>query len=771
MAEIDTQTATELTNALNNLARRISGSGEQSIAGNKKEFREFNKSLKDLTTSTNQARSADLQTAAAMKSYTSSWRGIMTSQQKFLQKFQTDLKSHTKVSGEIFNKAVENFDEKQLGQTADVFKANAENITGFSNAVIHNIKSLSDVLAIQEQNAQKAKNIGAFEKYQEKLRDIQMQLDNRIISEEEYQQRISAAKDELMRFGFTAEDTNLNLGQMQQQIVDVNTAFERTSHSLSGGNVAEFSSNLRSAAGRVAAFGAATLGAARYLSSLAETSLKTGTSLDLFDSALMGMSPDELSSLQAEYRQTMRAADMQVGDFNEAISEGVRDMYRYTGSLRDAARVNAMSLRASQLFGDTTGQIAANQEESFKRLNRTFSTTADQFIDLNEQLMDSNAVHSQMFKMDQMRRLQQMNELTMLREKLRLEGLNQQQTQQLIETMEQMGGQKAATRIEQAARLQATLGAVGMGAQGQQAATLLRRGFREEGDRERFAEIMRQANIRVGEGMQNLAGELQLETMIGATGLESYLGPQSEFARLNTQQNLATDRLVSENDEQTSLLTDMLGATQGLPNQLAALLGGPLGQIGGAATLLTGTLGTLSNVLTTVAAAKFIGGGVGAAGGAAGGIAGAVGGTLARAAGMGARLALGATGIGAIGLAGYGAYRGIQALRNRGQEQSPARGNVDEAVNNMTRDTQENLLTSQQQLQEELKNLQSLFRELTTEQIGKLNNIVINTGGTQTAITEQTDSERNMKVEEQRQRERLAREASARKPTSSAADF
>lgn len=374
----------------------------------------------------------------------------------------------------------------------------------------------------------------------------------------------------------------------------------------------------------------AALAAANALADSAISAARTGTQMEYFDAMIRGMTPEELNELQAEYRQTIASSNISFEEFNARIARSQWGLSQYTGSLRDAARMNAQAAHQAALLGASQEEYTNRQQEQFKRLNKGLSVTVEEFMSLNETLMNSESVQSQLYRVNNRQRQAYIQDLQMTYERLRVNGLMAEQAERMLETFEAIGAKSPKERLKEAAKLQAVMGAMGMGAQGAEARQLMMGGLRGEGEKARFGEIMRDANIRIGERMsQGFASELLSAQMIQTAGLEQYLGPNSEFAVFNKQQNMTIDESYIQLQRQTGLLGGantwlerIAGHLIGVKNilgqfftsELAIAIGGIAAMFGGGrlatlfkdlASTITSGLASAVNKLSTAASSLF----------------------------------------------------------------------------------------------------------------------------------------------------------------------
>ncbi len=433
----------------------------------------------------------------------------------------------------------------------------------------------------------------------------------------EHRISIAEADDKLRELGFTAEE-------IDKKLEDVGAGLEK----VIGGFL-----------GVVAAAGAT----AKPLIGVAQSAARTGTQMETLSAALMGMQPEELNQLQADYRQIIQSSQMTLDEFNETVQRGASDMITYTGSLRDAIRVNAEAMNMAKVLGANQEKFMADQQRRFKELNRSLSMTAEQFIEMNQQLMNSQAVQSQLYRVNVRQRAAYMQDLQNTYEKLRLDGLTHESAQKMLETFEAIGAKSPRERLKEAAKLQAVMGAMGMGGVGARAGELLRGGLRGEDEKREFADIMKTANIAIGERMgQGFASEMMTMQMIQTAGLDQYLGPGSEFADFNIRQEAQIDEAYLEAQAQTKLggeRNDMLRMILHSNDVIMSTLQGPI-------------VMTLGGIWGTLKAMQMFGAMPGKGAALKSGARGIKGAAMAGIRGLGARLPI-IGGLFAGGMAGY----------------------------------------------------------------------------------------------------------------------
>lgn len=294
---------------------------------------------------------------------------------------------------------------------------------------------------------------------------------------------------------------------------------------------------------------------AKTVLTLTSNAAKFGVQIDEAGAAWAAMNTAEFYQLQAENRRIMNANNMSLAEWTDKIYASADGLIEFTGSQKDAIRFAAESMNMATVLGANQEQFMSEQETLFIKLNRGISMTTDQFMEMNKRLMDSESVQSQLYRLNVKQRSAFMLDLQNTYRKLTLDGLTHEQAQKMLEVFAEIGAKSPRERLKEAAKLQAVMGAMGMGAMGAEAGGLLRGGLRGRGDQERFAEIMRQANIGVGDRMgQGFASEMMTMQMIQTAGLDKYLGPSSDFADFNIRQEATIKEQFLEQQEQTRML-------------------------------------------------------------------------------------------------------------------------------------------------------------------------------------------------------------------------
>ncbi len=544
-------------------------------------FDEMNRSIKDGMKMDAKARAEEImhnkRVQRAVENYEKGVFGATGAMNKLIKNSES-LSVATALAGRSFENMVEKFDIEELEAGVDGFVEHLkQGSSDLAKSIAGQIKGAEDMIAASALLTDQF--IADFEKAKA-LHDSG--------------QREEAA-DLMEQYNQEVDILTHSTEDLYEAQKDLSEGMAKTVREMEGGalqGIERF--------GKKAMAAAALLGAvAQPMIQTAKSAAQTGTQMEFLNAALAGMTPEELNQLQAENKQAMRASNMSFDEFNEKIRQGTVGLITYTGSLRDANRINAASMDIATTLGANQQHFMEQQAELFKKLNRGLSMSAEQFMEMNKQLMSSSSVQAQLYKINLKQRGAYMQDLQNTYTKLRTDGLMHEQAMRMLETFEQIGAKSPKERLKEAAKLQAVMGAMGMGQEGARAGELLRGGLRNEGDKAEFSEIIKNANISMGQQMgQSFQSELMSSAMIQAAGLQEYLGPESKFAELNTQQGKQMDDLVNIESklggERNEHLANILAAN----DALVAAINGPI-------------LMTLGAIAAGVAASGLMKGGMG----------------------------------------------------------------------------------------------------------------------------------------------------------------
>jgi hypothetical protein len=208
-------------------------------------------------------------------------------------------------------------------------------------------------------------------------------------------------------------------------------------------------------------------GASIYLDS-ARASAKFGTqtgALTPFQAAAAGMSVEQLAQVQNEQVQAIHSSNMSFSEFNTTIDKGAWNLLQFTGNLADGAKLTANFLGTFRSLSNNTNQQNGFMEQQaalFGRMNREFGETAEQFAAFNTQLVNNQGIQTAIYKLNQNQRVALVQDLQLQYEKLRTDGLTEEQAKKVIDALAQLAGETTLTRFQQGAQAQGILGALGV---------------------------------------------------------------------------------------------------------------------------------------------------------------------------------------------------------------------------------------------------------------------------------------------------------------------
>ena len=305
--------------------------------------------------------------------------------------------------------------------------------------------------------------------------------------------------------------------------------------------------------------GAALVFSAKEAYDVAKVITATGaefTGTQMYNAKMLGMSTAELMTLTSKYTQVMGSAAIGTNQFSNMMQgEAYESLVRLTGGTKEAAIFSAESLKMSRLAGAGTAEEMINfkdaMEKSYGGIQEMTGMTSDAFLELNTALYNNADVQASMFKMSKQQQQLYFKEMQTRRLALVEMGLLPEQADEVLKSLSKAMGGTAKDRLKDAAKLQATLGAMGMGAEGQEAAKIMRLGSRATQDQQaRLQEILTKANRQSSENSQgSLQGEMVQDYL---NTLSPLLGSDSPMASLITQSKLA----FKSNEESHAALND-----------------------------------------------------------------------------------------------------------------------------------------------------------------------------------------------------------------------
>ncbi len=505
---------------------------------------------------------------------------IFGSFNKALAKYTSDMSMGSKVIADSFEKAAEGLNYDNLKLVPDALQNELRKSPMFSKT---NIKSLEDTFQFFENIAEKKDLLesGAVMDY----------LMNGATASAESLEKLKVVAD---KEGITIKELALQRRRLTKEVEEATIAQQELTRKMKGGILGETVDKFKAAGESMAKLKKAVTAIADGILKTMSPAMKFGTEyMDSVTSALAGMSPVEMAQNVATFRQSIQAAGMSIDDFRSITEQGAFGLTSYTGELKDAVKVQASAFETAKRAGlSERGEMRAfmnTQMETFKRFNMVFSLTSEQFAEMNKQIKNSSAINEQLYRLNKKQRLQAIQDIQQTMLQLRTMGLMQDQALKVVEAMSAIAAKSPRERLKQAAKLQAVGGALGFGAEAGEAAQIMRRGFRGEGDRERFAALQQTMQKGMGDFMsQGLPQEMMAMQLLQTTKLEDLLGPKSAFKDLNTEQFQATknvEKLMKKRVEQGG---QMVALMQGIKAFFSGPIAGMISGIGATLGLIVG---------------------------------------------------------------------------------------------------------------------------------------------------------------------------------------
>lgn len=495
----------------------------------------------------------------------------------------------------------------------------------------------------------------------------------RKISDEEATKRAEEA-------GFTFEDLTKTTDELKREQTELAQATVSTRRSMVKATDA-FASASSAFGGVITWASALYAGAIKPWADIAESMARLGTRdmgiIDLeMDARLkLGMSAQELAELQNKHAHTIASSSSSYQEFVDTISKGATEMQHLTGTIADAGKLQAQSYEYAKTLGADQDSFIASMNKSFKTLHNSIGTTVEQFMNMNEQFMESSEIQAQLYKMDVRRRAGYFQELHVLHKRLVTMGLQDEAAVDMIKTMAGYGKEKPLERIKKAAGMRVLGTNLGIDP------AVIDRAQKDmlsgKTATEAMAQFKQQGNIRMGQMQERgLGSEIVFRGMAEKLGLEDMIGFESEGAKFNLRQeqrmNTSLEQQAMANKMSVTrdgLLSDLLYVDQVVVGLLKGPIVGSIAAIGASVFAIPSLLGGIGSTLVGI--------GIGLAGLASGfaaalipGIKGIVGGLASKLVGelsllkgvlagkTGATLAKG----GAIAAGAYGAYQAGQAI-------------------------------------------------------------------------------------------------------------
>lgn len=510
-----TQLNNTMTRLVNNPGESLGSGGEMRARARSQNAEEKALMARMSKTQTDQAATFD------------QFNDLYTKQTRSIQEFI----AASQLSSSAFQQALNNVDLEDLDtKFVDEFKSA---MSGSNNSIVsqmgQNINSLTDVMQAELDLQAKQAFIG-----------LRRQFDDGALTAAQFLGKVEDAGISVEKFDELMGEANDGLEEMERTTMDLSAAMTQASRTF----VVESKTlmeKLAEAGRKSGAFAAAgMLANATYDAATAAAEL--GAGMNMIDAGYLGTTSRELSMVQAQHKQTIMATGQTFDEFNDATRQGVYGLRTLTGSLLDGVKINAQSMTTFRnLSGafENQGDYMNDQQKLYKQMHDTFSMTSDQFNQFNEQMLNSTNVQSSLYRLNKDQRLQAFQDIQQTATQLRLQGMTNEEAQNVIEHFAEMSGKKDPLDVlRDAVKVQAFAGSMGMGAQGAEYARLARSGNADPAEMARLVREIdqaHQARMAGGTEGQRIA---QYRVMSGL-GVGDLFGSNGIARGLETRQDMA----------------------------------------------------------------------------------------------------------------------------------------------------------------------------------------------------------------------------------------
>lgn len=540
-----------------------------------KTAKDLNKAIKGLTKETKNAKEQELKVQAAKDKMDQATQRLTKSYVSNLTQFSRNLGVQMTLVSDALTESTKNLNYEALDLLPAAFQSQLKNSMSTVLKGISKIRTIDDV--------------EEFGKRLEVLNLISKELAKGEIEARDARRRANAV---LKKFG-TSIKRGANVQEELNKTIEEGIKVQaKVAQQARGGWLAELTDKGKALGGVFGKLAVAATAVYVQLMDVAKPAMRYGTYVaDSFQAFRAGMNPEEFASIQAQYRQQIGAAGLSLTDFQKTIMDGANSLTAYTGELKDAVRIQADAFAMARTYGvqdeQATQAFINRQDRLFKEFNSVFSMTAEEFVNMNEQIRNSTAVQENIYRLNRKQRQLYIEQYQQTVAQLRINGLSQEAAMRATEAMAALGAESPKERLKKAAKLQAIGGALGFGPEAGRAAEMIRK--RQTATPE-FAELMKTMEKRTGAIMgQGLPQEMMVSQMLQTTGLENLLGPKSAFADLNTRQYDAITNLGDAATKRNEQLGDVVAGMQ----QLNQFFTGPWGKMMGSIASGVGVIASL----------------------------------------------------------------------------------------------------------------------------------------------------------------------------------
>ena len=359
---------------------------------------------------------------------------------KSQERYGTDMK----ITGELFKDAVSKISLKAFDQ----LPKHLSEITG------KQFESMSQVYAALHKFTNYTKdNIKAARQLHERMISLNSNM-------ADYDQQYKLLQVQIEKTGVSIEDLKDSDEALLAEGMLLGVGFNKLTHQMHG--TITSSSRFKSA---LLALGAILVEAGVKALDALQAAWQMGVQFKhlAVQAPLLAMSFKDLAQIQNENLQGVRSSGISLGQFNTMLHHGAWGLLQFTGTLPEGTKLVAQTFHNFRMLSANTNiqNSWMNQTiDVFKLMHITVGETAEQFMQMNSQLLSSQSIETIMYRLNESRRTQTMLEIDKTASYLRTQGLLQHETNQVIAKFAELGAQGPQQRLKEAMQLRAVGGAL-----------------------------------------------------------------------------------------------------------------------------------------------------------------------------------------------------------------------------------------------------------------------------------------------------------------------
>jgi len=260
-------------------------------------------------------------------------------------------------------------------------------------------------------------------------------------------------------------------------------------------------------------------------------------------------------------------------DFKDSLEEGQSSLRKFTANSTEAANVSAAFHKNVSRMGvaqkDLEGAVT-QQTDIYKKHYRVLGYSADEFSKLTEELINDQGMRSTLLNLQEKERKQYVMGIQQRMAEYQTMGYTIERAKELQKTFQSLNAMNPKERMKQAAKTRAMMGAMGMGAQGEELFNLQTKYRTMSADQKldadkRMAQIQGEAASKFGQVSGAGAGigqAMSFQMMADKTGFtqiaNTFETASGEGLKLTKEQLEAAKISAAKNNEISSTASDLL---------------------------------------------------------------------------------------------------------------------------------------------------------------------------------------------------------------------